>query len=763
MTTVSEQVPPRVKDSWIAWAKALKQEGWNYSSKRRRELHGIINNVLWDKRTKTVDITQQRPYLAILAHLADDSVAKLNPPADLDCEATRIMNGGQLPIIIRDRLREAGWDPDLCTSAYSWISKRLKQTPSSNTNDDIGSMESLDLQILPDVPSRQDQQHIAEDSQMTQIHQSPVNDEPHNQLVGDQPATQPDADQFLRRQLKLARKKKRSRRDKDSAPKELTPWMEWAKRQQNPAFADAPEREELEDTIEAVSWHSNGHPMPYKNQQPFIHLRGRWGPEGERQEDEVPSVINLEATRIMNKRKLPRELCEWLANAGWDAKKCCNPKLSVLEKKLSVDPQTTTRQSEPATSGSGEESHQNNGEHIEVPKLGSCSSQQKSMPVVRTNEIQTRGQARMVPPTSTIFQALRAAKRWKNWARVRRRAVFTQYPDEDARLMSNIRKVKWNSRKSRPMHIHTQVPYLSLMAHWKDRRIIADDVVPSAANCEAVYLMHKLRFPTNLKTILANAGWDAIKCCDPSLPVDQRRLRPRLEESFKHHLAEALAESAPSPKRQRLDMPDSELSDDKTLQTSIPTPKWASEKIISEGNSYSQTRDLSLFPRLSNIFRDQESARLSPSSSTTSNSQINVTHSPDQSSSNPRSFNNSAEPPETVQTLKGTSTPQTAIMPSTPSRSKSTAADKFGSAFLNDQMAKMADISAAFARHAQERDNAHNQQKDDLRRAIDAVEKSSQHLRQARKDLDSAHNQHDLDIAMLKRLVSPDEDQEKPV
>ncbi|KAI8259542.1 hypothetical protein K4K58_002547 [Colletotrichum sp. SAR11_239] len=102
-------------------------------------------------------------------------------------------------------------------------------------------------------------------------------------------------------------------------------------------------------------------------------------------------------------------------------------------------------------------------------------------------------------------------------------------------------------------------------------------------------------------------------------------------------------------------------------------------------------------------------------------------------------------------------------MPSTPSRSKPTGADKSGSAFFNDQMAKMADISAAFARHAQERDNAQRQQKDDLRRAIDAVEKSSQHLRQARKDLDSAHNQHDLNIAMLKRLVSSDEDQEKPV
>ncbi|KAK2764779.1 hypothetical protein CKAH01_04944 [Colletotrichum kahawae] len=763
MSTASEQDPPRVKDGWIKWAKALKQKEWNCSSTRRRELHGIINNVLWDKRTKTVDITQQQPYLAILAHLDDDRLAKLYPPSGFNCEATRIMNGGQLPTIIRDRLQEAGWDPDLCTSAYSWISRRLKQTPSSNTNDDIGSMESFDLQILPDVPSRQDQQHIAEDSKMTQTHQSTVNDEPRNQLVGDQPATQPNAGQFLRRHLKLARKKKRSRRDKDSAPKELTPWMEWAKRQQNPAFADAPEREELEDTLEAVSWHSNGHPMPYKNQQPFIHLRGRWGPEGERQEDEVPSVINLEATRIMNKRKLPRELCEWLANVGWDAKKCCNPKLSVLEKKLSVDPQTIAHQPEPATSESGEESHQNNSEHIEAPKLGSYSSHRKPIPVTRTYETFTRGQACMVPPMSSMFQAANETRRWKSWARGRRKMVFTQYPDEDARLKSNIDKVIWNARKSRPMNIHTQAPYISLMAQCQDRRIISDGVVPSAADCEAVCLMHKLKFPTNLKNILANAGWDAIKCCDPSLPVDQRRLRPRLEESFKHHLAEALAESAPSPKRQKLDMPNSELSDDKTLQTPIPIPKWAPENIISEGNRFSDDFDLSLFPRLSNIFRDQESTRLSPSSSTTSNSQINVTHSPDQSSRNPKSFNNSAEPSETVQTPKETSTTQTAIMPSTPSRSKSTAADKFGSAFLNDQMAKMADIGAAFARHAQERDNAHNQQKDDLRRAIDAVEKSSQHLRQARKDLDSAHNQHDLDIAMLKKLISPDEDQEKPV
>ncbi|KAF0321403.1 hypothetical protein GQ607_011406 [Colletotrichum asianum] len=704
MSTASEQDPPRVKDGWIKWAKALKHEQWGYSSKRRRELHGIINNVLWDKRTKTVDITQQRPYLAILAHLADDSLARRNPPSGLNCEATRIMNGGQLPTLIRERLQEAGWDPDLCTSACWWTSKRLEQNSSVNTNDDLDPTESIDLQILPGIPSRQEQQHIAEESQMTQTYNSPVINESHNQPDTDQSATQPNAGHFPRSERELGRKKKHSRRNKDSAPKELTPWMEWAKRQQNPAFADAPEREELEDTLEAVSWHSNGHPMPYKNQQPFIHLRGRWGPEGERQEDEVPSVVNLEATRIMNKRKLPHELCEWLANAGWDAKKCCNPKLSALEKKLSADPQTTTQQPESATSETGEENHQDIGEHTGAPTLGSNPSHQKSMPVATTYETYTRSSMRKVPPI-TITKIMKAKRRWKSWARGRRKIGFTQYPDEDARLKSNIDKVIWNVRKSKPMHIHIQAPYISLMAQWKNCRTVSDSAVPSAADCEAVYLMHKLKFPTNLKDILANAGWDAIKCCDPLLTVAQRRLKPRLEESSKHHLAEALAESAPSPKRQRLDMIDSELSEDKTLQTSIRIPSWALENIISEGNSCPENHELSLFPRLSNIFHGQESTKPSSSSPTTSNFQVDLTNSPEQSSNNPRSFHNSTKSPETVQTPKGTSTTQTAIMPNTPSRSKPTGADKSGSAFFNDQMAKMADISSAFARHAQERDN----------------------------------------------------------
>ncbi|KAK2045802.1 hypothetical protein LZ31DRAFT_463766 [Colletotrichum somersetense] len=42
----------------------------------------------------------------------------------------------------------------------------------------------------------------------------------------------------------------------------------------------------------------------------------------------------IEAVRIMNNLVIPTEIVNMLAKAGWDAEKCCNPKLTREEKKL---------------------------------------------------------------------------------------------------------------------------------------------------------------------------------------------------------------------------------------------------------------------------------------------------------------------------------------------------------------------------------------------------------------------------------------------
>ncbi|KAI8159843.1 hypothetical protein K4K49_004038 [Colletotrichum sp. SAR 10_70] len=275
MSATSAQDPPRCKKGWLKWAKAQMHPKYAEVHDLNFQLRRIINTISWDKIRKRVLVTQEPPYIRLLAFLGNAQNHRLRPPSPVDCEAVRIMNGGELPDIISSLLRNAGWEPSACTDPLLIAMERVLRPPPP-----------------PPPPPEQDKE--------------------------------------------------------DLAPKEPIPWMEWAKRQKNPAFDDAPERAELEDNLEAVRWNAKT-PKCYKLQQPFIFLMGRWGPDGERGPDDVPSVIDLEATRIMNNGKLPQELCEWLANAGWDAEKCCNPKLSIAERKLSADPPVTTQQQEPAT------------------------------------------------------------------------------------------------------------------------------------------------------------------------------------------------------------------------------------------------------------------------------------------------------------------------------------------------------------------------------------------------------------------------------
>ncbi|KAI8179429.1 hypothetical protein K4K51_003583 [Colletotrichum sp. SAR 10_75] len=273
MSVASAQIPPRCKERWLKWARAQKHPTYAERYHEDLKLRRMFNAIAWDKRRKRVEVTQEPPYMRLLAHLGNAQNNRVNPPDEIDCEAVRIMNGGYFPDDITSLLRNAGWEPSECTDPCLSIQERI---------------------LRPPPPPEKEKE--------------------------------------------------------DLAPKEPIPWMEWAKRQKNPAFDDAPERAELEDNLEAVRWNAKT-PKCYKLQQPFIFLMGRWGPDGEREPDDVPSVIDLEATRIMNNGKLPQELCEWLANAGWDAEKCCNPKLSIAEKKLSAGPPATTQQQEPATPG----------------------------------------------------------------------------------------------------------------------------------------------------------------------------------------------------------------------------------------------------------------------------------------------------------------------------------------------------------------------------------------------------------------------------
>ncbi|KAF9872235.1 hypothetical protein CkaCkLH20_10327 [Colletotrichum karsti] len=533
-----DQTQPRTKKEWKKWARRqVTWDTWNVSYPLKY-LYRLLNEVIWDCKKKGVVITEQEPYKELVKYFTtneNDAGVKSSSPRAVYCEATRIMNGGQLPQFIRESLQAAGWDPEKCCKILRDEHKRLParsdiESESEEEDSDgspAGADQDSERSPSPDIATDDESSQPSSRSSSESTENSPQR----------RTSTTSTSTSVSAQHIQLL--------TQETEPKIHQEWMEWAKRQKNPAFKDTPESAILDEVLEAVDWQYNqnypwGRPKICKWQQPYKHLIGRWGHEGEAGPDDTPSAIDLEATRIMNKGRLPNDICQWLENAGWDAEKCCNPTLTPSEKKLSTKSQNTTEQSEQSAS---EDDEQHSTAQPEGPDGLLLSHQFGQLGLFNTNGESTCSPTKLIGP-----------EKWKKDARAQKNPAFASYPYEDSRLNSYIDDIEWSGLRNKPRRIDRQPPYNFLKLQFGPKYVALHREVPPAGACEAVRIISQLNdseFPIKLRELLANAGWDAIKCCDPSLTPEQKKLQAVQETGSSPSLSDDEEETTPERDRLR--------------------------------------------------------------------------------------------------------------------------------------------------------------------------------------------------------------------
>ncbi|KAK2035378.1 hypothetical protein LX32DRAFT_688688 [Colletotrichum zoysiae] len=113
-------------------------------------------------------------------------------------------------------------------------------------------------------------------------------------------------------------------------------WKRWAKKQKNTAYSEPAfqlSSKTIDDYLCSLSWDAESKkPADISQQLPYRQFVDHW--EHSKNPGHTLPAPMIEAVRIMNNLVIPTEIINMLAKAGWDAEKCCNPKLTREEKKL---------------------------------------------------------------------------------------------------------------------------------------------------------------------------------------------------------------------------------------------------------------------------------------------------------------------------------------------------------------------------------------------------------------------------------------------
>lgn len=139
--------------------------------------------------------------------------------------------------------------------------------------------------------------------------------------------------------------------------------------------------------------------------------------------------------------------------------------------------------------------------------------------------------AKGLPPRPAVAGASASKSEWlsKVWSCKNRSFNLASHDEARASLWLKLCRVEWEDIIALPLFIERQQPYLDLQGRWGAGAAAArsddddDDEVPSAVDCEATRLMNRLVMPEDLVKLLADAGFNAYKCCDPDLAPEQKR------------------------------------------------------------------------------------------------------------------------------------------------------------------------------------------------------------------------------------------------
>ncbi|KAK1546364.1 hypothetical protein CPAR01_00331 [Colletotrichum paranaense] len=121
-------------------------------------------------------------------------------------------------------------------------------------------------------------------------------------------------------------------------------------------------------------------------------------------------------------------------------------------------------------------------------------------------------------------------KRWLDWAKSQKLPVFRQYPDKSARVDKELKAVFWDFDR-------TDLPLLTEQECWERmysalRHPVSNPnehyyiKVLNAVDCEVSRILNHGSMHQTLVELAREAGFDARKCCDPSLSKEQRKYEP---------------------------------------------------------------------------------------------------------------------------------------------------------------------------------------------------------------------------------------------
>ncbi|GKT95176.1 LOW QUALITY PROTEIN: hypothetical protein Ct61P_13026 [Colletotrichum tofieldiae] len=133
-----------------------------------------------------------------------------------------------------------------------------------------------------------------------------------------------------------------SKRGQVTTAKTPIGWKRWAKKQKNVIYNE-PAFQASRNTIDSyltsyLLWNEEEKkPADISHQLPYSQLVTQW--ETIKKGGRPPPASMMEAIRILNSLAIPDNIVDMLKEAGWDAEKCCNPKLPRDQRKLGRDSQ----------------------------------------------------------------------------------------------------------------------------------------------------------------------------------------------------------------------------------------------------------------------------------------------------------------------------------------------------------------------------------------------------------------------------------------
>ncbi|KAG7048868.1 hypothetical protein JMJ77_0014497 [Colletotrichum scovillei] len=176
---------------------------------------------------------------------------------------------------------------------------------------------------------------------------------------------------------------------------------------------------------------------------------------------------------------------------------------------------------------------------------------------------------------------------WRKWAKRHKNTAYSRYPACNEAVNTHISKVLWDLENKKPKALSEQKVYGDFMKDWKETQYRQRP--PSAPLMESIRLINNVSLPQDIVTKLEISGWDATKCCDPTLPYSEKKLAkvpPNLKGSSKDPDSElendseevALAQAKQQQRGSSLDMAITLIDDpeDEDIQSSGQSSRQAS-------------------------------------------------------------------------------------------------------------------------------------------------------------------------------------------